>query len=249
MNSYFYLAFLPLHIFFVTALVNLDRVNWWLTAVLWVLLSGYGVGVTLHRLLSHRAFNTYDTVKNILSVVSCFTVQGSPIFWVAVHRGYHHRWSDGESDLHSPIHGRWWAYFLWACRIKQSEVSYKWSGDLLRNRLHLWLSDYYFYIVWAGWVAAWLISTELFLSLVIAQIITLHSEFCVNLFCHVGGMPGAYRNFNTRDNSQNYWLFGLLCWGIGYHNNHHSDPGNLNFGKKWWEFDPTTILIWLLPKK
>jgi stearoyl-CoA desaturase (delta-9 desaturase) len=26
-------------------------------------------------------------------------------------------------------------------------------------------------------------------------------------------------------------------WGEGWHNNHHNDPTNSQFGEKWWEFD------------
>jgi fatty-acid desaturase len=248
MNKYFYLAFFPLHLFFLFSLFNFSIINWWLVLILWVMLSGYGVGVTLHRLLSHRAFNTYNIVKNTLSVISCFCVQGSPIFWVTIHRGYHHRYSDTNSDIHSPIHGRWWAYFLWTCKIKSESISYKYVPDLLRSKLQLWLSKYYFYVLWCGWVISYFVSIELFLSLIIAQIITLHSEFFVNLFCHIRGIPGSYRNFDTKDNSQNYWLFGIVCWGIGYHNNHHHKPQDFNFGHHRLEFDPTTVLISLLPK-
>jgi stearoyl-CoA desaturase (delta-9 desaturase) len=167
---------------------------------------------------------------------------------VNIHRGYHHKHSDQQEDIHSPIHGKWWAYFLWSCKVDPKKLSYKFVPDLLRSKFHIWMSQYYFYIVWAGWLISFLISPTLFFSLVIAQIITMHLEFIVNLFCHTRGVPGSYRNFDTKDNSQNYWLFGLTCWGIGYHNNHHHKPNDYNFGHTRNEFDPTTLLVRLIKK-
>jgi stearoyl-CoA desaturase (delta-9 desaturase) len=248
MNRYFYIAFLPLHVFLLAALYNFEEINLGWCFVFWILLSGYGVGVTLHRLLSHRAFETSEFITKILSLISCFCIQGSPIFWVNIHRGWHHRHSDTEKDIHSPVNGKLNSYFMWACTIDANSISYKFVPDLLRSNFQLFLSKYYFYIIWAGWVVAWTISPMIFYSLIIAQIITMHLEFCVNLFCHANIIPGGYRNFDTKDNSRNYWLFGLLCWGIGYHNNHHARPKEISFGYTKFEFDPTTLLVKLIQK-
>lgn len=246
MNMYFYLAFLPLHMFGAIALFN--SLNPVLVFVFWVLLSGYGVGVTLHRLLSHKAFETYPTVKNILSLLSCFCVQGSPLFWVTVHRGYHHKHSDKEKDIHSPIHGKLWAYLLWPIQVEIESLNFKYAPDLLRSKFQMFLNQEYFFIVWFGWVIALAISPTVFFSLVVAQLIAMHAEFCVNLFCHTNLLRLGYRNFNTDDNSRNYWLFGLLSWGIGYHNNHHANPKNVSFAHRKFEFDPTVLLVKLVSK-
>jgi stearoyl-CoA desaturase (delta-9 desaturase) len=240
MNIYFYLAFIPLHLFGLYAAVNYTHINWWLVTIFWILLSGYGVGVTLHRLLSHRAFETWATMKNLLSLISCYCIQGSPIFWVTVHRGYHHKHSDTAQDIHSPIHGKWWAYFLWTIRINAHHLNYKFVPDLLRSKFQMTINKYYFAIIWLGWILS-AFNMTVFCSLVAAQLITMHLEFCVNLFCHHGNW--GYRNYETKDNSRNYWLFGLLCWGIGYHNNHHHNPRSISFASKWWEWDPTTVLV------
>ena len=90
-----------------------------------------------------------------------------------------------------------------------------------------------------------MISLSYLKCFVIAQLITLYQEYCVNLFCHVRGW-GGYRNYDTQDDSVNRYLFGLLFWGVGYHNNHHGDQANFNFARKGLEFDPTTILVSLI---
>lgn len=249
MNSYFYAVFLPLHVLLVVSLSNYKQLSPLLILIFWILLSGLGVGVTLHRLLGHRAFETSPGVKKLLSLLACYSVQGSPLFWVNVHRGYHHQFSDGEKDLHTPAKGHFWAYWLWACKVNPFELSYKSVTDLLRSKFQLFLSKYYFPIVWLGWGLAWLISPTTLYSLVLAQILTLHLEFCVNLFCHSQLLPFGYRNFELPDRSRNYWLFGVTCWGIGFHNNHHARPNECSFAFHKYEFDPTMLLIPLVRRR
>jgi stearoyl-CoA desaturase (delta-9 desaturase) len=48
----------------------------------------------------------------------------------------------------------------------------------------------------------------------------------------------GYRNFDTPDTSNNWWLVALIGGGEGWHNNHHKFPRAANLGVKWWEFDP-----------
>jgi sn-1 stearoyl-lipid 9-desaturase len=47
----------------------------------------------------------------------------------------------------------------------------------------------------------------------------------------------GYRNYETRDDSRNNPIIGLLAGGGGWHNNHHADPTSARHGHKWWEFD------------
>jgi stearoyl-CoA desaturase (delta-9 desaturase) len=78
-------------------------------------------------------------------------------------------------------------------------------------------------------------------------VLALHLEGMVNLFCHSNY---GYRNFETKDNSRNVFLLGLLNWGNGWHNNHHHNQSSYDFGtnisKKWYEFDPCKIFIPIL---
>jgi stearoyl-CoA desaturase (Delta-9 desaturase) len=69
------------------------------------LLSGFGITVGFHRLLTHRAFETYRPVKYLFAVLGTVAVQGPVIGWVADHRK-HHAFTDAEGDPHSPHVGR-----------------------------------------------------------------------------------------------------------------------------------------------
>ena len=62
-------------------------------------------------------------------------------------------------------------------------------------------------------------------------------------------MPAfGYRSFETSDHSKNNFWVGLAGLGEGYHNNHHAKPRCAAHGLRWWEFDATRYVIWLLEK-
>lgn len=61
----------------------------------------------------------------------------------------------------------------------------------------------------------------------------------VNWFGHMAG----YRNFDTPDKSRNTWIFSTIMMGELFQNNHHQDHQNPNFGRKWFELDPTFVIM------
>src|SRR6202046_361337 len=83
------------------------------------LLTGRGVTVGFHRLLTHRAFASYPWVERTFAVLGSLSVQGSVMDWVADHRK-HHAHTDQEGDPHSPhvghgsgLAGLWHAHTGW----------------------------------------------------------------------------------------------------------------------------------------
>ncbi len=249
LNSYFWIIFLPLHLMFIASIfwTNFNSTFWLTAFILWILLSGYGIGAGFHRLLAHKAYDTTYFFRTLITYFGSLGVQGSPVFWVNIHRGYHHAHSDKLKDIHSPIHGKVWAYLFWPIKVHFKDIQFRWASDLLRDPIQRFLHYQYFWVIWATWILALLISPAFFFALLWAQLITLHQEFSVNLFCHCKNL--GYRNFDTDDQSNNIYIFGLLFWGVGYHNNHHAKPHDLNFGKKWFEIDFTKFLIWAIRNK
>src|SRR5436190_15770535 len=65
--------------------------------------TGFGVTVGFHRLLTHRSFSTHLPVQHAWAILGSMAVQGPVISWVADHRK-HHAHTDREGDPHSP-HG------------------------------------------------------------------------------------------------------------------------------------------------
>src|SRR4051812_143591 len=79
---------------FVAAVVLLwgtELVGWTdlaLFAVFYVL-TGYGVTLGFHRLLTHRSFQTHKWVQYALAITGSMAVQGPVMSWVADHRKHH----------------------------------------------------------------------------------------------------------------------------------------------------------------
>ncbi len=82
------------------------------TAVLWVLGQNVGIGMSYHRLLTHRGYTTPKWVEYVMAVCGTLALQGGPIYWVAVHR-LHHQLTDRPGDPHSPRDGKWWSHTGW----------------------------------------------------------------------------------------------------------------------------------------
>jgi Fatty-acid desaturase len=64
----------------------------------------------------------------------------------------------------------------------------------------------------------------------------------VNTVCHLWGT----RPYETHDHSRNNFLLGVLAMGDGWHNNHHAFPYSARHGFRWWQFDLTWYVIWLM---
>ena len=88
-----------------------------------------------------------------------------------------------------------------------------------------------------------------FTGFFLVTFISFFQENLINVIGHLKFFIG-YRNFDTKDNSYNNFILGFLCWGQGWHNNHHNSPSSYDFGtsvsNKWWEFDMSRIFLPLL---
>ena len=66
-----------------------------------------------------------------------------------------------------------------------------------------------------------------------------HVTWSVNSICHFWGR----RDHETGDESRNNFLMGVLGLGEGWHNNHHAFPTSARHGLKWWQIDPSWLVI------
>ena len=56
----------------------------------------------------------------------------------------------------------------------------------------------------------------------------------------------GYQNYVTLDDSRNTWWVSAITWGEGWHNNHHAEPWTYTFQRKWWEFDISGYVIYII---
>ncbi|MBL8853079.1 MAG: fatty acid desaturase [Planctomycetaceae bacterium] len=214
------------------------------TAMLF-LISGIGISVGYHRLLTHRAFKTTPLLEKIFATMGAVAFQGGPLEWVALHR-IHHKFSDTHEDPHTPAKGFWYGYITWLLdcddRVQDPAQRDRYIPDLIAVSYYQFLDRHPYSVeiflaaalflvgesMAPGLGGAWLVY-GIFVRFVLMQ----HVTWMVNAVTHRFG----YQNFETRDNSQNCWWLALLSFGEGWHNNHHAKPTSANFGSRLLELD------------
>ena len=228
-----------------------------LIAVAMYVIRGLGITTGFHRLLAHRSFKTSRPVQFALALAGSLAIQGGPLWWVAHHRS-HHRDTDTDLDIHSPVtKGFWQAHIGWMMTDGAFNENGANSRDLHRypelkllQRHYVWIivgeiaGMYLLGVLLAALFPAWGTSGAQILvwGFFISTVFTWHTTFMVNSVCHRwGGRP-----YDTGDASTNNVLIGVLGFGEGWHNNHHQFPNSARHGLRWWQLDGTWLLLRVL---
>lgn len=218
----------------------------------WILIEGVGVAITLHRYVSHKAFEARPGLKPILLWLGCLSLQGSPLGWAAIHRGSHHRYSDTDKDAHSPTKGWLYAWHMWLHDWDQY-FNPKYAIDLIRDPMQMWFAKNYIKIILVTYITVLILFgwQVLLFGFMLPAAVSLYMESNINVFCHSDGY--GYRNFDTKDNSRNVPFLAWITWGQGWHNNHHAKASSYDFGTtvsgNSKEFDMSLIMLPLIATK
>jgi stearoyl-CoA desaturase (delta-9 desaturase) len=231
-----------LAVFHIGAVVALFFFTWkafFVALALWWIAGGVGIGMGYHRLLTHRGFKTPKWMEYLLTVCATLTMEGGPIFWVAIHR-MHHQNTDKAGDPHSPVDGGFWSHMGWLVTGQtmhnDSAELLPFVPDLRKDSFHMWISRWHWTPVVALGVILLIVGGWPFLlwGIFLRTVIGLHSTWLVNSATHMWGS----RRFATHDTSRNSFWVALLTFGEGWHNNHHAHPQSSRHGLAWYEFDP-----------
>ena len=228
--------------------LGLSLVTWNLqyiltTIIFYFLYSGIGVSMMLHRYWTHKSFEFKSNIlKWIFTWFALMACRGSIIGWVHIHRE-HHAYADTEKDPHAPNINGWKVFFPhildYGLEIKKYLVR-----DLF-NPIHLKINRYYKLLVIAWVLLLLAISPQLFYFAWVVPIALTH--LVLNTFTYFGHSVG-YSSYSKRDESKNFWVFAILLWGEGWHNNHHKNPGKWNLQENWWEVDLISYVIRAIKK-
>jgi stearoyl-CoA desaturase (delta-9 desaturase) len=71
-----------------------------------------------------------------------------------------------------------------------------------------------------------------------------HVTWSVNSVCHFFGR----RRFDVEDHSTNVFWLALPSFGESWHHNHHAFPRSAAHGLRWYELDPSALLIRAMAK-
>jgi stearoyl-CoA desaturase (delta-9 desaturase) len=221
--------------------------------------TGFGITVGYHRLLTHRSFVTGPRTRGVLAAMGAAAIEGPPIEWVANHR-MHHAFSDQPGDPHSPHvdHGAGWrgavrglvhAHLGWLFTSAfASEERY--APDLLADRAVRFVDRTFLLWVLVGLLVPFAAGlavtgtldgglTALLWGGAVRIFLLHHVTFSINSLCHFFGR----RRFDTDDESRNLLWLAPLSMGESWHNNHHAFPTSAAHGMRWWEIDLSAWVI------
>jgi stearoyl-CoA desaturase (delta-9 desaturase) len=236
-------------------------------AVMYVL-TGLGVTVGFHRMLTHRSFQAPKPIEYAFAALGSMAVQGPVMAWVADHRK-HHAHADKEGDPHSPhvghgdgasgvLRGLWHAHVGWLLSDQGQANARKYAPDVYEDRgmriinrrfpllvlLSLAIPALAGFVLTGGSAAG--AATGLLWGGLVRIFLVHHVTWSVNSVCHFLGT----RRFETEDQSTNVAWLSLLSFGESWHHNHHAFPRSAAHGLRRWEqaLDPSALVIKSLEK-
>ena len=217
-------------------------VNWndiALMAVLYVL-TGLGITVGYHRMLTHRSFEAHPIVRFFLLVFGSMAGQGPANAWASIHI-QHHAHTDEENDPHSPVEGFFHAHVGWFMLIGAAPDYERYGKWLQKDRMVTFFSQTFMLWFALGFIVPYMIAgwRGVLWGGLVRMFLNNHVTWSVNSVCHLFGQ----RMFATEDMSRNNWAVGLLALGEGWHNNHHAFPRSAFHGMRWWQFDLSSYVI------
>ena len=251
--------FLALHLFLLSPIL----VGWsWFavaTAAALYVLRMFAITGFYHRYFSHRTFKTSRFMQFVFAMWGNSAMQRGPLWWAAHHR-VHHRNSDQENDVHSPIRfGFLYSHMGWIMSRGNSRTRVDLVPDLAKFPELRFIDRFdtlvpiamgtllYFAGVMLEAFAPGLGTNggQLFCWGVISTIVLYHGTFTINSLSHIYGT----RRFDTEDSSTNNVWLAFVTLGEGWHNNHHHYQHSTRQGFYWWEVDITyyglKVLSWL----
>ncbi len=195
----------------------------------------FAITAGYHRYFSHRSFKTSRAFAFVLAFLAQSSAQRGILWWAGNHR-QHHRFSDTDDDVHSPVrHGFWHAHMGWFFTEAHKHTDLAAVPDLAKYPELVWLDRHPYlpailtgFMVWllAGW-------SGLVVGFFWSTVALWHATFSINSLAHVIGR----RRYLTGDQSRNNLWLALLTFGEGWHNNHHHYQSAARQGFRWYEID------------
>ncbi len=238
---------LPVYVYF----YDFSWVDWTMFVVLYMI-TGLGITVGYHRLITHRSFKCPNWVKAAFLIAGGMALENSALRWAGDHIRHHAR-CDQKEDPYNATLGFWHSHCGWIF-WKDPNRDPKYATRLLQDPLIMWQNQHYLPIVLSGLALpfvvglvynGWIGGIGCFLLAGLARaFFVLNSTFFINSICHIwGDQPHG-----TSDSSRDSWWISLVTFGEGYHNYHHMYQSDYRNGVRWYNFDPSKWLIWTLSK-
>ena len=213
-------------------------------ALIFYYLRMFGITAGYHRYFAHRSYKTSRFFQFLLALLGTLAVQKGVLWWAAHHRA-HHRYSDTEKDIHSPVQrGFWWSHLGWILTTRYEATDWSRIKDFSKYAELRFLNRFEFPVVIAFAVSLFLVGglPLIFWGFVVSTVLLWHGTFCINSLAHLMGR----RPYPTKDGSRNSMFLALITMGEGWHNNHHHYQYSARQGFLWWQIDMSYYILKLL---
>lgn len=193
-----------------------------------IYLLGVNTSAFMHRAWCHRSWIPKQWLNICAMILHTFGCTGKTLVWAAVHRK-HHRHTDTEKDPHSPyFKGKLYVMFsLYEMDFPKDIELY--SKDLVKDPMHMWFSNYYWVINFSVWTILAIINIQ--------WVILWFAVIGFHIFKNKSFNVVGHNDPSTGESTNSLFYACLYLHGEPWHRNHHLDPNNWRFGKKWYEPD------------
>ena len=222
---------LSVHIAAVVGLVYLFDPIWLIaTFVSWLVMYFYGGSIGVHRLWTHKAFETSSFVRYSTLAAATIAGLGSVIGWAGQHR-MHHANSDVsiETDPYwAHDYTVWGTFKAWVMVPRSVHFRFSTVKDLAEDKWVMFTHNYYLQIIVAWVTLLLLIDPKVALY---CWAIPSALGYSASQVTSVWGHRKGFHMHDTDDLSvDNHWR-NIFSLGESYQNTHHKYPTQIIMGK------------------
>lgn len=216
----------------------------------YIVATGISITAGYHRLFSHVTYQAHPVVQFLFLFFGAAAFEQSALDWSAQHRD-HHRYVDTDRDPYSIKKGFFYAHVGWLIFWKH-HIPYDNVPDLKENALVQNQNRYYhLWAVTSGIIVPVLIGAAaghalgaFLLAFCFRVAFVHHATFCINSVCHMFGKS----TYDIHATAKDHWLVAYVTNGEGYHNFHHRFPSDYRNAIRWYQWDPSKWLIFMLAR-
>jgi stearoyl-CoA desaturase (delta-9 desaturase) len=234
------LPFIIIHVMAIVGVVLGASWQAWVLCIALYWVRMFFVTGAYHRYFSHRTYKTSRWMQFVLAFMAETTAQRGALWWAAHHRD-HHKFSDDERDVHSPVRwGFWHSQFGWLYD-QNGPTDYARVKDLAKYPELVVLNKLWLVPPAIMGTLCWMVlgMDGLLVGFMLSTVLLWHGTFTINSLAHIWGN----RRYQTTDDSRNNLWLALLTMGEGWHNNHHHFMNSTRQGFFWWEIDMTYYVL------
>ena len=221
-----------------------------ITSVITLLTVGIGHSVGLHRGVIHKSYKTYRLFRNVSMYLFVLNGMGSPLSWLKQHyfRDYWQNRKDCPRYFqykHSLLKDYWWNLHLQY--TPNSLDRYAIPEQDLEDPWLQWLHRTWIFHNLGFMLLIFLLTdfNTMLLATFFRSALVILGHWFIGYVSHTFGYA-HYKIEGADESGYNNVLLGLLSFGEGFHNNHHSHPSSAKFSLKWYEVDFGWFLVRLL---